>query len=324
MATYLEFLNKIEDGRPKRLYWLCGTEFLLRELAVERIKSAVGAEEMNYETLTMSDADASEVWDALFVDPVDPKARRLIVVREAQRITKFDTALLWLKDSKIRTSGKPGPTVVFVSSDAEWPKEQHAEFRERVMASTTAQYVQCSMPRETGETRGAEIIQQWGDISDTEARRLYRRSGGDMGRAFNTMRKGAYFNRPVEGQLLTALSPPNPQDDLVESLLNMEKKRAVAALPDLPREEQPRVVGRLAANLDLLARLEPHAGSKTSLREIASRLGVSEQWVRMLIPKLKFYPRRQTLRRVELLMTVDEALQRGVRQNTMEVLIAAW
>jgi hypothetical protein len=326
MATYRDFQRSHKGPTPKvkRLYWLCGDEVILRELALESIKKWAAVDDMNYRTLTAGSVTDGEIWDALLEQPGDHRARRLLVVREAQRLKSIEPVKPWLEDKTARTSSVPGTTVVFVSADDEWAVGRYADERERVMASTAALYVRCHMPNDQRETRGAEIITGGGNINDLEARRLYRRVGGDMSLAYGVMRKAAYFDRPLEGQFLTALSPPNPQDDIVDALLGLEKKRALAVIDDLSREEMGRVIGRLTSHLDLMARLEPHAGTRTPLREIASRIGVSEQWVRHLLPLLKFYPRKAVFRRVVLLGKVDAAWQRGQKQGLMEVLVAAW
>jgi DNA polymerase III delta subunit len=327
MATYTDYARLHADGKRKirRCYWICGEEVVLREIIVSEIKGWIDPDDMDYRSITVTAKNEPEVWDALNAYGIsNVKKRRLLVVRGAERLKKLERLKDWIEDSSLRSSGTPGLTVVFLSTDDEWPQDRHPEVRERVLGSSTALYVRCSLPKDGRIERAAEIITTWGNIDVRNAEILYKRVGHDLGASRSTMQKARYFPHKVEGNLLMALSPLNPQDDVVDALLALDKPRALRGIEDLSREDQGKVIGRLTAHLDLLTRLEPIAGQRKGVRDLAYGLGVSETYVRMLLPHVRFYPRKAVLRRVMLLSAIDDAWNRGARHGVMERLVAQW
>lgn len=326
MATYPEFRRKHRGEKPKilRCYWITGPEAVLREEAVDLIRKWCDVESVEYASMNVTAKTEPDVWDHLDQYGLRPEKRRLLLVRGAERLKNVERLLAWLNDSQLRTSGTPGTTVIFVSAEDEWPQDRKVETRERVLKASTSMYVRCALPKDHNTARASEVIQTWGRISDTEARRLFVRVGRDLGAARSVMRKSEFFPGEIRGKVLDALSPSNPQEDVVEAILGLDKRRALLSAIELDRREIGRVLGTLAAHLDVLSRLEPVAGTRSPLREVASRLGVSETWVRMLIPYVKFYPRKQQVRRALLLDKIDNAWQRGARHGVLEALIAAW
>ena len=123
---------------------------------------------------------------------------------------------------------------------------------------------------------------------------------------------------------IEALAPRRVEEDVVWSLLGLNKRQAIAAIAEGGGAPTGRIIGALATHVETLSRLNALLANTTGVREVARRLGAREQYVRTLMPYARLYPRREAVRRTLLLNRLDRAFQRGAGEGVLEALIALW
>lgn len=304
----------------RRLYWLFGEEVVFRNLAVERIKELHGATPWNTLTLTLRDTPEPEVWAAVNQHPIDTNEKRLLVIQDADRLKNLENLTGWLKDSQITRSGKM--TAVFVSSDQEWEDDA----REVVAKSSSAMYVKCALPKNEDDRlkRAVEIIQSWGNVSSTHAGVLAMRVNFDMAEARAVMEKMSYFpEAALTTKTVELLAPRKVEEDIVWSLLALNKKKATEALVETS-PDVGRIIGSLSTHVDALARLNNVLGTAKNIRDAAQRTSIREAYVRRLWPLARLYPRKEAVRRTLLLNRLDNLHQQGAKEGVLESLVALW
>lgn len=324
MASYPEFVRLSAKRSLRRLYWVCGDQSALREEVVKEITRQAAVADLDFVSMDASSVKESAVWAALNQYPLDPSKRRLVVVRGAEQLRNLAMLSDWLDAKTMRSPKTPGTTAVMVSATPEWPLDHNPELRAKVVKGWTSMYVRCSLPKEDRKKRAGEIICGWGRISQPTAEMLAERVGFDMGVAKGVMAKTVYFKGEVTPKMVEFLSPRAPEDSYAEALLGLDKPRAAESIAELERNEVSRAIGRLASELEMLGRMHGILTRGLSIREMATRLNVSETRIRRLLPIAKLYPRKAVVHRSLLLHKADAAWQRGAREGVMEMLVAAW
>ena len=325
MATYNDFLRQhaAEKPRIRRLYWVFGEENLFKDLVVKQIAELWGATGFNTVSLSAAETSESEIWASLNQHPIDTEQRRLIVVTDAQRLTRLDRLTSWLKDNQ--TVRAAMATAIFVSSDAEWEED---EYREVIMKSSSASWIRCTLPKDPDDRlkRAQEILCAWGDIDVTSAGVLAQRVNFDMVEARAVMDKVSLFpSAQVSPQIIEMLAPRRVEDDIIWSIIGLKHRKAVEAIEEgTGSYSLSAILGTLATHVEMLARINTILTVTQNAKEAAGRLGAKEQYIRRLYPYARMYPRREALRRTQLLHRMDAAAQRGATEGILESLVALW
>lgn len=325
MGTYNDFLRLHDstDSRVRRLYWVYGEEDLFRVLVANRIKKLADVQQFNTTYLNASENSESEIWAVLNQHPLDSDQQRLLFVQNAERLSRLEEMVAWLKDPQ--TTRGCNATVVFLSNDSEW----EAEEREFVSKSSTAMIVKCALPKDPSDRlkRAQDIICAWGDgnITRTNAGVLAQRVNFDMAEAHAVMRKAALFpEAQVNVGAIELLAPRRIEDDIVWALVTMQKRLAAEALSEVSITDAGKIIGALSTHVEMLARLNGVMVVSNSARDAARRVRGKEQYVRRLYPYARFYPRREAVRRTLLLSRMDRAYSSGSREGVLESLVALW
>lgn len=323
MANYTDFLRQHAGEKPRvrRLYWVCGEEEVFRLAVVARLKEVAAVAPYNTLTLSAAETPESEIWAHLNQHPLDSDQKRLIVVHEAQRLVGLNRLVSWVKDNQ--TVRSRNAVAIFVSSD---PDLEHEE-RDALAASSSALIVKCSLPKDEKDRlkRATEIVCAWGNIDSTVAGVLVKRVNYDMHEALAFMQKANLFpNARISVAAVEALTPRRVEEDVVWSLIGLNKRKAVEAVEEAAHTEAGFVLGSLAAHIEALGRLNAVLSSTTSVRDMARKIEAREGYVRTLLPYAKFYSRKETVRRTVLLNRMDDAYHRGAKEGVLEALIALW
>lgn len=323
MATYTDFLRQHagENPRVRRLYWVCGEEEVFRLAVVARLKEIADVAPFNTLTLSAAETPESEIWAYLNQHPLDSDQKRLIVVHEAQRLEHLDRLVAWVKDNQ--TVRSRNAVAVFVSTD---PDLEHEE-RANLMSSSSALLVRCSLPKDEQDRlkRASEVVCAWGHIDPTTAAVLVKRVNFDMAEARAFMQKASLFpTARITPAAVEALTPRRVEQDVVWSLLGLNKRKAVEAVSEGTDAQAGWIIGSLAAHIETLGRMNALLPTTTSVKDMARKIGAREQYVRSLFPYAKFYPRKEMVRRTVLLNRMDHAYMRGAKDGVLESLIALW
>lgn len=324
MATFNEFVRQhiADDAKVRRLYWVHGEEEIFRLQTVALVRKVAGADPFNTLRLNAAEDSESEIWASLNQHPLDSEHKRLIVVHDAQVLTELERLIAWLKDTQITRSRTA--VAVFVSSDAEF---EHPA-REDIVKASSAMIVKCSLPKNEDDRlkRAVEIVQAWGNIDSTTAAVLVKRVNFDMHEAYAVMRKAALFpDAKITVQAVEALASRRVEEDVLWSLIALNKKAAVEAVTEGVNISVSQMIGSLGTALETLSRMNAALSSSSSgVRDMAKRVGANEQYVRMLFPYARLYPAKESVRRTLLLNRIDNAYQRGADHGLLEALIALW
>ena len=325
MTTYNVFSRQhaAEDARVRRLYWICGSEEILRFLALDRIKALFHPSPYNIFTVSTRDTPEVEIWAGLNQHPLDSDQRRLYVVHGAEKLENLNPLLAWVKDPQT-TRGR-NTTAVFVSSDADWVGEE----KEIIAKLSNAQVVRCSLPvsEEDKMKRAQEIVCAWGNINRISAGTLLSRVGFDLHEALAVMQKASLFpEMRVSVAAIQKLAPLRVDEDVVWDLLALQRRKAAEAIASPDTEVKVGyVLSSLSSHVAALARLYPFTSrSRLTLKEVAKQTQLREGYVRRLVPFSRHYPPTEVARRMRLLSHLDAVWHQGANEGVLESLVVQW
>lgn len=110
MATFTQWARQAAE--VKRVTWVCGSERILVEEVVDSVRANLHASDMDYVSLVAGSSPDREIWAALNQYPFDPKANRLVLVRDVERVKRWAPFLDWMANSRLL----PTNYALFVSS----------------------------------------------------------------------------------------------------------------------------------------------------------------------------------------------------------------
>lgn len=324
VGSYQDFLRTHtgRKARMRRLYWVCGDEPLLRSLVVQQIKAMADVLPFNTSIINASEIPETEVWAELNQHPLDSEQQRLLIVHDAQRLKHLGRLIEWVKDNQ--TIRSRSATAIFVSTDGDMSVEEH---KEALMRSSSAYVVKCSLPKDETDRlkRCQELITTWGNIDRINAGILAQRVGYDLSEAYFVMSKAALFpNAKITTAAIDLLAPQKIEAEVVWNLIALNKRAAVEALSEIGAADIHGIFGQLSTHVEMLARVNGTLSLNRSLKELSVELDARQQYLRLLLPYARLYPRREAVRRTMLLTKLDAAHMEGAREGLLETLIAAW
>jgi len=190
----------------------------------------------------------------------------------------------------------------------------------RVMAERRryAHLVRCASPNPDD---AVAFARRRGRLDETTAIYLLTRVGGDLSVAAGVCAKLALFDGRAGPRVVDQLCQELPSQSLVESLLLLRKRDALAAAAQLPERDYGRAVGLLDTRLDQLGALCRQIRTGHTIREIT---GVPHFLARQYFGVAKHYDRLRCARARRILAVIDDALRSGARTGVLEALIALW
>src|SRR6188768_688344 len=100
MPSYAQWRHSADKGQVARVTWLCGDQRILVEEVIEETKRLLGVSEFDYVPLSAESDSLVAIWDAAYQFSLDPEASRLVLVREADKITEWSALARWFADSR--------------------------------------------------------------------------------------------------------------------------------------------------------------------------------------------------------------------------------
>lgn len=293
------------------------------EEALDALRRVSGASAANSFSLLLSDG-SDKMWAALNQHALDSEDRRFVVVRGAEKLQDWEQFEPWLSSKQA-----PNVRVVMVASERQWPLTRNVTARTRIVKSTQAMYVECSLPKTNPDKTAFEAIQGWSNLSKEQALHLARRTGYNLARCRDVCHWLTLLPIEVTTQVIDLLTEESPANSLVTALVRLHKAEAMNAAQRLSRSDQAAVVTRLAdtlADLDRLHRALKRAVLKSSdpqliRAETARQADMRLDRVVELWESAKHYDPASVHRRAELLVLADES-RREV--GMLERLIVEW
>ena len=290
------------------------------EEIVDATRTTLGVTDLDYLSFTAGSDPERDIWAAANQYPLTPGANRLILVRGAEKLTRWEPLEFWLTNSR----KLPNTYLLFIAHELDFPYrivdgkrtglKAHVE-----LIKTRGRIVRCAAPNETDAV--AWVRRRAPALDDATARYLLQRTGGRLMPAAGVCAKLALFSGTVGRVTIDALADEAPAESFTDSLLALKKREALMAAQTLSEPEYPAVFGLLDSRLDTLAGLWRATRLGLSGRDIEN---TSPYLVRQYLPIAKHYDPKRCVYSRRVLAVCDEALKNGARVGVIEALVALW
>jgi DNA polymerase III delta subunit len=312
MANYIQYANLRDRGERKRFYYLCGPERILVEQIVDDVRGMIQPAAINYASLSAAISTEAQVWASLYQYPVDPLSRRLIIVRDVEKLKEWRRLTAWLENRLI-----PQVTAVFVDGRNE--VDTSTAHMKRVVKS--GRYVEC---KGLNQDDAHIYLNHICDIEPSGTAALLLRVGGDLRRARDACTAAAAVGMKMEGRVIDALADKRPGEEFEDALMRGDKSAALEAALLVDQAELSRIVGGLDYKLELAGRLARLLRRRVELRSIIQTSGIPPFLIKEMLAYVGRYGRTEVASRTNALALADSRLQAGHRDGLLEVLTATW
>jgi DNA polymerase III delta subunit len=319
IGTYSQWRASVDGGDLRRVTWVAGDQPVLIEEVVDTLKKKLEPSSMDYVSLSFSSTFDRDVWAEANQYPLTPGANRLVLVRDADRLTRWQQLENWLA----RTRSLPGVYLLFVSNEDDLPWQTVAG--KRVLKPHVAQIraprgslVRCT---QLSEPDALAWVRRRARLDEDAAKYLLTRTGGNLSQAAAVCSKLALFEQGAGAATINALVAASPSHEFPDHLIALEKREALLCLPSLTDSARIKLVALLDSRLDLLEKLHRIQIAGRSWREAS---GVNPFLLRQYMPHARHYDVSSCTHRRRILAVIDDALRNGARDGVFEALVALW
>lgn len=357
MATYFQWrFPKSSKKEPRnfiapRVAWLCGSERVLVEQAVDDIRSAlrfVGP--LVCATFTLPSDDVSDVWGSAFQQMLD-SSNRLTLVRGADRISSWDPLTAWLEQSRFM----PNSFLAFVSSKSDFPRapsfmsapkpgKKYGRMTKGVLDSHIAgiqkkgALVRCSYPRpdlnwvkfKSGYRSDEIQILEWLDslapgITPETGVHLIRQSGHDLRKMRDFCKMLSLLGATPSIALVDSMVRPSAAESFIDSLTVGDKRKAMRALEFLRVDEYGQVLSGLFTRTMKMGRLNElyREGRRTPDQLISERGSLNVLFVNFE-NSIGLYTPSRLDRLLPAMVETESAWRSGISAGVLETLVSVW
>jgi DNA polymerase III delta subunit len=282
---------------------------------VATTKNILNPSDLDYISLSYGPSFDREVWGAANQFPMTAGANRMILIRDADKLTRWQQLDDWMS----RTRSLPGVYLVFVSDKPEQLSGKKGAAAH--LASIRAPRGFLVRAGNLSEDDAIAWVRRRSTLDTELARHLLTRTGGNLTACAAVCTKLALFEQGAGSATINALVAESPPEDFTDSLIAGQKRQALLALSDLDHTDRIRVVALLDSRLDLLERLHRMQVAGQSWREAA---GISPFLMRQYLPYARNYDVATCTHRRQVLAVLDDVLRRGVDDGVLHALVALW
>ncbi len=321
MATYAQWRASVDAGEVRRCTWVCGDQRVLVDEVVATIRAALAVSDLDFIVVSAAETVAGDIWAATMQHPLKPGADRLVVIRDAESLTRWDPLRIWFD----HTRQLPGVYLLFVSGEPDVPtvktggKAKPAPHIELLQARRQGQVVRCAMPNDEDALTWAR--RRAGTLDQEMAHHLLRRVGGNLAAAADVCDKLALFDGNPSAATIDALTGERPDESFVDALLAGHKRQALLVVQTMSDRDRGLALARLADRVDILARLWRLTRAAQSAKEIH---GLPQFLVRQYLPYAKDYDPKRCAYSRRVLAVVTDVYRNGARDAVLEALVALW
>lgn len=315
MGSFTQWRTAIDAGDLRRVTWVAGDQPVLVEEVVATTRLKLNPSDLDYVSLSYGPAYEREVWAAANQFPLTPGANRMVLIRDADKLTRWSQLDTWLS----RTRSLPGVYLVFVSD-----RPEDLGTRKGVPAHLAGiRAPRGFIVRACGlsENDAVAWVQARSSLDTALAKYLLTRTGGNLDAAAAVCAKLALFDQGAGSATINALVAESSSDDFTDNLIAGDKRKALMRLPDLAHTDRIKAVALLDSRLDLLERLHRMKIAGHSWREAS---GISPFLLRQYMPHATGYDPDTCTHRRQVLAVLDDVLRRGVHDGVLESLVALW
>lgn len=260
----------------------------------------------------MGELPEADIWAQVFQIQLVAGSTRLIVIRNAEKLKQWHRLDTWLGF----TRQIPGIYLVFVSNETTLGVKGAMPAHLSGFKAPRGSAVKCSLPKE--EDALAWVRRRAG-LDDSTARHLLTRTGGNLTVAAQVCAKLALFAGQAGTATIDALVQESPAADFSDSLIALDRKRALLCIPDLSWEAS-KLIALLDSRLDVLHTLHRAQIAGHGWRDSS----VNPYLARKYLPHARHYDTQKCAYRRRVLAVVDDALRSGAHDGVFEALVALW
>lgn len=300
-----------------RVTYVCGEQATLIELVIDDIISLLEVPATDFISV---DADNS-VWELASQYPLDPDSNRLVIVRNAEKLTDWSGLEDWL--ISMRTN--PKNHLLFVSYESDAPatirkgkKVTYAEHIELIRAK--GKFIRCSTPNDDDLVSWA---QSYG-LSKNAAEALVSRTSGDVTEMLNVLKKVHVWDGSPSPKAIALLCDELALDSFADYLIIRDKSSALLALQSMSEDDKLKALTWLDYRVSTMYEISACVRKRMYDGDIAAQTGIKIFLVKRLRPAVKDYDDRKLKLCRQLIAMADSALRDGVKVGVMEALITLW
>lgn len=265
----------------------------------------------DYVALYADEVPERDIWAQVNQFPLSPSGNRLVLIRSAQKLTRWDQLARWLTGTRQLAR----VYLLFVSDEHDTATKTHPHLE--MFKAPRGSLVRCTRP---AEADALAWVQRRANLDDATARHLLTRTGGNLGVAAHVCAKLALFDGRAGATTIDLLVAETPATDFSDTLIALDRKRALLRIPDLPHEHN-KLIALLDSRLDLLQALHRVQIAGRTWRDAT---GINPYLARNYLPYARHYDPKSCAHRRRVLAVVDDALRSGARVGVFEALVALW
>lgn len=315
MGSFTRWRTSFDAGDLRRVTWICGDQHVLIEEVITATKNKLNPSELDYISFSFQNEFDRVVWAEANQDPLIPGANRLILIRDADKLTRWDHLHTWLT----RTRNQPGVYLIFVSNEPDLPYATKKQLKPHVAAlrAPRGYLVRCTQPT---ETEAVAWLQRRARLDGDTARYLLERTGGNLTAAAHTCTKLNLFPGPAGTASIAALTPETPAADLSDSIIALDRRTAFLSARQLTESDRLKLIGLLDSRLDLLSTLHKMQVAGRTYRDYS----LNQYLTRQYLPYARHYDTTSCVRRRRVLAFAEDAIRSGAKVGVIEALISLW
>lgn len=320
MPSYAQWRQSADKGQVARVTWLCGDQRVLVEEVIEETKRILDISEFDYVSLSADSDPEVAIWDAAYQYSLDPDAFRFVLVRAADKISRWEPLKSWFADSRHLVN----TYLMFVSDEADYPtvSDTKGELLAHVeLIRNKGKAVRCSMPNEHELT---EWVKRNSTFGDSTTKFLLQRTGSDLAAVANICKRSMMFKNDPGNVIVKQLVEEASLQSFADALIFNNKKSALLEIQKTPVSEYSKIIGQLYSRLDMLYVLHKAAPNFNTIKEMSAATGVKIFLIQRYLSAAKTYDRNKVIKCRNLLTIVDDAVQRNATDNALELLVTMW
>ncbi len=311
MGSFFQWKKTVLEGRslPKTV-WVYGDSDVFREEAIADARELSKVSEMDYSIVLPYNKDV--FYSTMFRQAFNPDTGRLVVIREADRISDWD--FLNLPTDNL---------FVFVSEMSDVPRlkrvEGEKEGQKKPFLSKMKLLLKCSKMSESMTQDYVSLMAK--GISKAGVERVVTRSAADPKTIRDFLEKMKVFEgSSISNAVIDLLLPDLAPQWFADSLLFESKAKTAKMIGQVSVVD---ALAQVAQKLELLSDIA-EAQSKRTDKSLSELTGLSYYVLSKLSPETAKYDFSRRAKILSLLSVLEAFAVVGVEDGVLESLIALW